>query len=140
MYGYECVGDEEDYCNFALYRVELADGAARLTPQISLPAENMVEYMGIFAMPRQLYAPFVLDGKMIARSYDASYSIAIDDLAIGEQTLIHALLPLFQWQITYQDGAALAIAYDDLAGTAAIHKVDLGQAAAEPLCEFADAS
>ena len=36
-----------------------------------------------------------------------------------------------------QDGAALAIAYDDLAGTAAIHKVDLGQATAEPLCEFA---
>ena len=120
VYGYECVGDEEDYCNFALYRVELAEGVARLTPQIALPVENMVEYMGIFAMPRQLYAPFVLDGKMVARSYDAGSSIAVVDLASGELTLIEGLLPLFQWLIPYQDGAALAIAYDDLAGTAAI--------------------
>ena len=137
VYGYECLGGEEDYCNFALYRVELAEGVARLTPQIALPAENMVEYMGIFAMPRQLYAPFVLDGKMVARSHDAGSSIAVVDLASGELTLIEGLLPLFQWLIPYQDGAALAIAYDDLAGTAAIHKVDLGQATAEPLCEFA---
>ena len=137
VYGYECLGDEEDYCNFALYRVELAEGVARLTPQIALPVENMVEYMGIFAMPRQLYAPFVLDGKMVARSHDAGSSIAVVDLASGELTLIEGLLPLFQWLIPYQDGAALAIAYDDLAGTAAIHKVDLGQATAEPLCEFA---
>ena len=135
VYGYECLGDEEDYCNFALYRVELAEGVARLTPQIALPVENMVEYMGIFAMPRQLYAPFVLDGKMVARSHDAGSSIAVIDLASGELTLIEGLLPLFQWLIPYQDGAVLAIAYDDLAGTAAIHKVDLGQATAEPLCE-----
>ena len=137
VYGYECVGDEEDYCNFALYRVELAEGVARLTPQIALPVENMVEYMGIFAMPRQLYAPFVLDGKMVARSHDAGSSIAVVDLASGELTLIEGLLPLFQWLIPYRDGAVLAIAYDDLAGTAAIHTVDLGQATAEPLCEFA---
>lgn len=101
VYGYECVGDEEDYCNFALYRVELAEGVARLTPQIALPVENMVEYMGIFAMPRQLYAPFALDGKMVARSYDAGSSIAVVDLASGELTLIEGLLPLFQWLIPY---------------------------------------